>query len=280
MLLTVLQLVRRGWRAILVIFLAVTAVSVAAAVLITPVYQGDVLVSYIAEDESSSGLASLASQFSGIAPLAGLDLSSSSGNRAEAVAILSSRQLSVQFIEQHNLLPALFPDWWDAQAGSWRVAESEVPTMADGFQVFDEDVREVAEDKTTGLIRVSIAGHQRERVAEWANALVRDANEQIRQRALRESQYTIKFLQNEFARTELLEIRQAISRVLEAEISKATLANVREEFAFRVIDPAVTPESDEFVWPNRPLVIGLGIVLGLALGFAYVLLREELTLES
>jgi uncharacterized protein involved in exopolysaccharide biosynthesis len=39
------------------------------------------------------------------------------------------------------------------------------------------------------------------------------------------------------------------------------LANVREEYAFRVVDPASVPDADKYVWPRRALILALGLVV-------------------
>lgn len=260
----------------LAIFLGVSLVAILAAWLIPKVYEGTVLISYNPIDQTSSKLASLAGQFGGLAALAGVDLTPSTDDRPEALATIASRQFSVEFIEQHHMLPILFPDAWDAAGNRWKVAADEVPTMAEAFKLFDEHVRTVNEDKSTGLITVAIRGKQREQVAEWANALVSEADARLRQRALRDSQFAIAFLQKELTQNDLVEVRQAISQVLQQQISTLALANGRKEYAFKVIDPAVTPDADLFVWPNRPLIIVLGLAFGLALGFSYVLIREDI----
>jgi uncharacterized protein involved in exopolysaccharide biosynthesis len=276
MLVSVIQLVKRGWRAMLTIFLAVSLISILAAWLIPKVYEGDVLISYNPVDQTGSKLASLAGQFGGLAALAGVDLTPSTDDRPEALATIASRQFSVEFMEQHHLLPILFPDAWDAAGNRWKVAADEIPTMADAFKLFDEHVRSVNDDKSTGLITVSIRSKQREHVAEWANALVSESDTLLRKRALRDSQFAVTFLQKELTENDLVEVRQAISQVLQQQISTLALANGRKEYAFKVIDPAVTPDPDLFVWPNRPLIIVLGLAFGLALGFSYVLIREDI----
>jgi len=275
MLAAVIRLAKREWRKILAVFLAVSLVAVAAAFALPKRYEGAVLVNYASQDAPAGGLASLAGQFGGLASLAGINLNSTAVQRTEAIATLGSRQFSTAFIEKHGLIPVLFPDRWDAAAKKWTVAPADVPTLSDAFEAFDTDMRRITDDKSTGLITVTIRGRTPEHVAEWANALVSEADTQLRQRALRDSQFTIAFLEKELNGTDVFEVRQVIANVLETEISKATLANGRAEYAFRVVDPAIRPEIDDFVWPNRPLIIAIGLVLGLGLGFAYVLLRED-----
>ncbi len=276
MLVSVLQLVKRGWRAILAIFLVVSVMTLLAAWLIPKKYDGNVLISYSPADQTTSKLASLAGQFGGLAALAGVDLGPTSDDRPAALATIASRDFSVEFIEEHHLLPVLFADSWDATNNRWKVAAAEIPTIADAFKLFDEHVRTVTDDKSTGLITVTIRGKQREQVAGWANALVSEADARLRQRAMRDAQFTIAFLQKELLQSEQVEVRQAISQVLQQQIGTLALANGRKEYVFKVIDPAVTSDADLFAWPNRPLIIVLGLAFGLALGFTYVLIREDL----
>jgi uncharacterized protein involved in exopolysaccharide biosynthesis len=49
------------------------------------------------------------------------------------------------------------------------------------------------------------------------------------------------------------------------------LASVRQEYAFRVVDPAVVSEKPS--WPNRPLFAVLGFALGLVVGTLVAVLR-------
>ena len=91
---------------------------------------------------SASTLASLASQFAGVAALAGINLTASGSRTAEAVATLESRAFTENFIRERNLIPVLFADDWDAAAKRWRVEAEEVPTLGRAFQRFDS-IREI-----------------------------------------------------------------------------------------------------------------------------------------
>jgi LPS O-antigen subunit length determinant protein (WzzB/FepE family) len=210
----------------------------------------------------------------GLAPFTGIS-GETAGARAEAIATLKSRQLGTAFIEERNLLPYLFPELWDTEQNKWAVEAEVVPTMADAFERFDQDVRRIDEDRTTGLINVSILGRDRKRVADWANALVQAANQRLRQRAIHEAEQSVRYLEDQLKKTNILEVRQAMNQLIEAQISKAALANTRDDYAFRVIDPAVELQADQFVKPRRILILALGVAFGLALGFLLALLRQS-----
>ena len=69
-------------------------------------------------------------------------------------------------------------------------------------------------------------------------------------------------------------MRDVLYSLLESEEQKAMLANVNEEFALKVIDPAVAPELRES--PKRKLMVVLGGVCGVFLGIFAVFLRKFL----
>jgi uncharacterized protein involved in exopolysaccharide biosynthesis len=123
-------------------------------------------------------------------------------------------------------------------------------------------MRDVSEEKVTGIVTLTLVWSDREQVARWANLLIERANRDLRQRAIAEAQASTDYLNAELAKTSVLELRQAIYRLLENQIKTVMLANVRDQYAFRVIDPASAPDPDDTVRPKRLAMILLGMVFG------------------
>ena len=69
-------------------------------------------------------------------------------------------------------------------------------------------------------------------------------------------------------------MRAVLYNLLESEKQKAMLANVNEDFALEVIDPAVAPETREK--PKRKLIVALGGVCGGFLGVFAVFFAQFL----
>ena len=69
-------------------------------------------------------------------------------------------------------------------------------------------------------------------------------------------------------------MRAVLYNLLESEKQKAMLANVNEDFALEVIDPAVAPKTREN--PKRKLIVVLGGVCGGFLGIFTVLIAQFL----
>jgi uncharacterized protein involved in exopolysaccharide biosynthesis len=61
----------------------------------------------------------------------------------------------------------------------------------------------------------------------------------------------------------VVEVQQAIYRLVEDQFKAITAASVREQYAFRIVDPARVPEARRPKSPRRVLMAVLG---GFALG--------------
>ena len=69
----------------------------------------------------------------------------------------------------------------------------------------------------------------------------------------------------ELEKTSVVGTRNAIYSLMETQIQNIMLANVRKEFAFKVIDPAVVLDDDDFFRPDRLVLAILGLAAGLTL---------------
>lgn len=243
-----------------------TVLAVSISFILTKTYRAELVMAAVPQAPGDrSVLTELSSQLGGLANLVGID-QVPRGDMAKFLAILKSRSFSETFIQSNNLLPVLFPHAWDSVTQQWKVESEDIPSMWNAYKVFDEDVRRVTEDSITGLFRVSIELPDPELAALLANRLVADVNHFIRQNAVTEAQKSLEYLNDELAKAGAVELRQAIYRLIETQIQKIMLANVREDYAFTVIDPAAPPDLDDFIWPNH-LVFGLaGLIFGLFIG--------------
>jgi uncharacterized protein involved in exopolysaccharide biosynthesis len=217
-------------------------------------------------------MAALASQFGDLASLAGISLGGGSGESQvqRGLAVLKSRALTEIFLKEEEILPVLFPEIWDREKKTWRnpwwqlFAASPGPSMEAAFRQFDNDIRAVTMDKRTGLITVSVEWEDPILAARWANSLVKRTNALLQKEAIEDSEKSIAFLQAQLSKTVSLEVQQAIYRLVESQTKSAMIASTREEFLFKVVDPAVAPERK--VRPKRALIVVLGFIVGLLLG--------------
>jgi LPS O-antigen subunit length determinant protein (WzzB/FepE family) len=102
--------------------------------------------------------------------------------------------------------------------------------------------------------------------------MVEMVNERLRAEAIRNADLSIDYLNKELAKTNLVEMQQAIYRLIQNQVNSAMLANVQREYAFRVIDPAVAPETR--VSPKRTVMTLVGGATGLFVGVIWVFARR------
>ncbi len=244
----------------LVVSIVVLAVVIGLliALLSTPVYRADVLLSPVTS-AAPGALSIIPGEFAELARSAGLE--SHDQERQEALAVLQSRDFTMRFIRDEKLMPVLFADEWNEEDKSWRAkASGDTPTLWMGYEFFDRAVRFVYVDKVTGLVTLSTEWTDPALASKWANALVRRVNAHLQTRAVEESERSLGFLREELERTRVAEVREVVYRLIESQMQRAMIANVRDESGFRVLDPAVTPEQR--VRPRRKLVVVVSLVLG------------------
>jgi uncharacterized protein involved in exopolysaccharide biosynthesis len=238
----------------------------------TPIYRAEVLLSPLADDGvGGGGLGGIVRQLGDFAPLVGMGGGLGSvGLKEETMALVKSRTFLVQFIQGENLMPVLYPELAERSASA---PDDDAPSVGDAYRRFGRSVLSVQEDKDSGLVRLAIEWRDPKIAASWANKLVRRINDHMRTRAIDEAQRSIGYLQKELEKTSVLGVQDSIYRLVESHISQITLANARDGYAFRVIDPAVPAEERDFVKPRRVLLIALGVVGGALLAFFVVLVR-------
>ena len=275
-LLTLAIVVRQRWGLLLVTTLLVTIVAATTAFLATPQYETRVVMLPAPDTDTPSSIGGLLGDFGGLAALAGANVPGGQ-LKNEALAILRSRSFTESFIVAANLMPELFSDRWNAEQEVWR--DGDAPTLFDAFELFDEDVRQVSENLSEGTITLSITWRDREKAALWANELVTRLNANARERAIDQASRTLDYLKEELQKTNVLGVKQAIYGLVEENIRTIALANVRQEFAFKIIDPAAPPDEDGYVRPKRVLIIvagiGVGFILGLLLAIGMTRMQEH-----
>jgi LPS O-antigen subunit length determinant protein (WzzB/FepE family) len=218
-------------------------------------------------------LSSLASQFGGLASLAGLSATGDS-KKSEFVAYLRSEAITTAYIRENNLLPVLYAKVWNAQEGKWKnVDPDDRPTLWKASQYFREKVRDVELDAKTGLVTVTVTWKDPQLAAQWANGLVKLTNDYLRSRAIAESDRNIDYLNQEAAKTNIVEAKQAIYAILRNEINSAMLARGNEEYAFKIIDAATVPERKAS--PKPLLWIVVGFVIGCVCAVLFLLIRNS-----
>jgi uncharacterized protein involved in exopolysaccharide biosynthesis len=233
---------------------------------------------------------SLASQYGGLAAIAGIDLGSGDTGLESALALLKSRKFIISFINEENLKPVLFPDAWDPEAKVWLTLPPSMISRIKNALVNDADdeildpkpsdlsayaefsaIMMVSQDKTSSLVTIKVDSEDPVVAANWANKIVVRLNAYLKNEAISQSDQNIRYLEQEIVDTPLVEFKTALYELVEAEAKSKMVANVQKEYALKVIDPAVIPERP--IKPKRSLILILGVLLGFMVGCAQGLIR-------
>ncbi|MDT8383086.1 MAG: GNVR domain-containing protein [Gammaproteobacteria bacterium] len=246
------SILNRYKKALLSVVLLALLVSIGVATLTPPLYRAELIAAPVTE-EKGGGLSALAGQFGGLASLAGVNIASGGSDVNRLLATLHSRAFLVGFLKQEAVFKAL----------SAQLAKDDL-TLLDAYDYFVENVVDVRKDNKTGLVTLSIEWREPQLAADWANDLLLQLNEHQRKNAIHEAEQSIEYLNTQLQQTGVVDMQQAIYRLIEAQTKSIMLANVKKEYALQVIDPAVA--SEEPVYPRVGLIISLGTMLGLILG--------------
>lgn len=241
----------------------------------TDIYRSQVLLAPAGENESGGGLAALAGQFGGLASMAGVNIGGGS-DTATAIATLKSRKFLLPYLADKELIKTLFRDEWDAESKTWIGASERrglegKPTEVELYKRFSENILKISEDKKTGMVTLGIEWEEPELTTQWANELSERINKHLREKAKAETEKNLTYLKQQLTETQVIEIRDSLYTLIESQTQNAMLANAKEEYAFRIIDPAFVPEVR--IRPKRSLIVlasgMLGGFLGIFLCFVF-----------
>jgi uncharacterized protein involved in exopolysaccharide biosynthesis len=269
----VVRLIVSGYRWIVLSMILTTTVAIVLAVRTQNVYRAYTVLAPAGSGESGGILKSILGQAGGLASLVDVNAKDNDPS-VEAIATLQSRKFIEDFIVDRGLLPVIAKN--GIQGGSARGLSGapSPPSLWRAYDFFKKNILEVERDKSTPLVTVKIDWSNREEAADWANDLVRRLNLKMRDRAIAEAEKSISYLNLELDKTSVLPLRESIYKLIENDIKQKTIANVRDDYVFRVVDPAVVPDIREKIRPFRTVYGIMGILTGFLLGVFALLIRD------
>ncbi|WP_104026776.1 Wzz/FepE/Etk N-terminal domain-containing protein [Vibrio jasicida] len=271
--------------------------SVLYALSLPNIYKADALLAP-AESSNGGGLSKMAGQLGGLAALAGVNLSGGESSQTDlAVQVMKSRQFVEAFIKKHDLLVPLIAanDWdlannklildeklYNPATGEW-LREPDglrgaTPTAQEAFEVFNEEVLNISQNKESGLYTISVRHYSPYIAQQWVNWLIEDINKVMRERTIDETSQNLTYLNAQLQKTAVADMQSTFYKLIEEQTKSLMLAEVQEEFVFKVVDPAIVPELKDS--PKRSLFCVLGILLGGMLGGTFVLVRFAFRKEN
>lgn len=265
-------------------------ISVFVALSLPNIYTANALLA--PAERSGGGLSGLMKQYGGLASLAGVSIPGrEEGSRTQlGIQLMKSRAFIGDFIERREILPELMavkswdtlsgeiifdPEVYDGSKNEWVVAvegaSPRKPSVQKAHEAFSSILR-VSEDKQTGFVSVSIEHQSPVLAAQWIHWLVNDINVAVKSQDVAEAEKSIQYLKQQVASTSLADLQAMFFELIQSQTETVMLAEVRPEYVFKTIDPAIVPESKSR--PNRAMVCVLGTFVGGVLGVISVLIRR------
>lgn len=243
------------------------------------IYQASVLLAP-AQDEAGPNIGG---QLGGLASLAGINIGGGGSNQTVmAKEVLQSRAFLTDFIHRHNLIiPLMATEAWDDENEKWIIdrdvynpereqwlndeeGESLKPTDWDMVKEFKENHLSLSENKDTGMVSLSIKSQAPPIAKQWADWLVRDINEHMREQDVRKAEARIAYLEEKLNETNIAGMQQVFYQLIESETRTVMLASAQQEYVFETVDPAVVPQEKSE--PKRALIAVIATMLGGMLG--------------
>ena len=280
-----LELVQNIWKGKLwVMFFAVlgAALSIGYALKQPNIYRSDILAVSASENSKVGGIAG---QLGGLAGLAGISLGGGDADKLTiALETLKSRSFLMKFISKYELsIPLLAVTGWDEstndwiynlkkynpQAGKW--LKNFKPSELKAYKVFVGKHLSLSTNMKTGLVTLSVSSYSPEYAQRWADLLVKEINDYIRNTEIAEARKSVEFLKLQLGKTPIADMQKIFYQLIEQQIKTIMLAEVRDEYVLKVIDPAIIPEEKSS--PKRAVIVALGVFIGLFIGLMFALIN-------
>lgn len=287
------DLVNQVWKnkvLVIVVCIFTTLAGLYIAISKPDIYMSEVLLSPNSDDKSSS-LGGLTSELSGISTLVGLSLGGSKVDQALLnLEILKSRHFLTNFIEDHDLAVKIMAvTSWDMHKNTFSYDEKlynqdteqwvrkvslprkPKPSAQELYEAFTEDNLVITSNTETGLLTVAIKHYSPYIAQQILTELVDEINIELRERALKEADLSIKYLESALKNTDVSQSIRILYELIETQQNEKMLASVKEDYAFKIIDPAIVPEKK--YGPSRALIIALAMMLGLFLSITIITIK-------
>ena len=189
-----------------------------------------------------------------------------------AIVQLKTKIFLTNYIKEKNLKPILFSNQWNGQGKLWIDKE---PSDREAFELlFDMISIDIDPKNPAKLIILSLEWKDPgslNKIADIANGIVESINIYAKNYVILESRESILFLEKELEKTDVVSLKNILYNLIEQQIQRIMIANIKSDFIFKVIDPAIQPE-----FPSNKRVISIILfefVIGLFAGLVFIYLK-------
>jgi uncharacterized protein involved in exopolysaccharide biosynthesis len=250
------------------------------------IYKAEMLLMSASGDKG--GLGSLGGDLSGLAAIAGVTMPDSGNDNTKlALELVKSRVFVGEFIKEHDLLvPLMAANGWDIQSNkllyddniydiktkTWlrkvKAPKQQTPSLQEAHLRF-LTMLNVEQDSKTKFVKISVEFYSPDISADWTTKIVAALNRTIREIDMLEATSSIAYLQELINESNVTDLKNVFSSLMEEQIKSKMLATIRPNYVFKVVDPAIAPENKSK--PQRAIIVILAGFFGGIIGLVIVL---------
>ena len=209
------------------------------------------------------------------------------GGAGQALTTLESKKFYGEVLYSKILHELAAYDYWDSEAKKdffheavYGAADKEWkrdPTTGKSYMPSVQRSHPAFLDSWTiepegGAMKLSVR-HQSPYIAKkWIDLMLDGLNSEVRASDIAEAEKTIAFLHQQREKTNLVNLDDMFASLIEEQTKTIMLANVADDYLFKIIDPPLVPEFTDI--PDRRMMFIYYILFGVVLGSICALVRH------
>ena len=261
---------------------AVTSIIVSLS--LTNYYTSESLL--ISRDKQESGMSSL----SGLASIAGVDLSSQGASLNKVIDIIQSREFVKRLITYDDVLPSIMaaksydtstkklsfdPELYNESSKTWvrdaPVNRDVVPSYIETHKEYSE-LLSITKDRLTGHVTIKIEHISPVFAYDFLSLVIQEANDVYREIDIDGANKALTYLNQELSGSPQVELKKSITNLMENQLETKMMASIHDDYVLMTLEPPFIPERKS--GPVRSLIVILSTISGGLLSFMVVLFRR------
>lgn len=245
------------------------------------------------QQESKSGLSSLASKYGGLAAMAGINIGGSEASSIEhAVALMNSWPYLERMVDKYDLKPEIMAvkGWdratnttlydterFDPETRQWKnistwYSDEEFNAEPSSFKTFQKlfNMLNIGFDDDKGILTISVFHNNPHFAYKLTDIFVQELNSYFKLEDQKQAEASIAFIENEIEKTNNIQMLEMFYNMIESHTQTIMLTEVNDEYLVKTLIPAKVAE--EKVKPKRAIIVVFTTFFGGALVVAYILI--------
>tara|TARA_Y200000002_G_scaffold193235_1_gene159575 strand:+ start:9072 stop:10001 length:930 start_codon:yes stop_codon:yes gene_type:complete len=286
----IFQILKNKYKIIITFTSFAVLFSVLYSLFLPNIYTSRALLSIVEDNNSSVGMSSMLSQYSGLASLAGVASSGVNTKQNYAIEVINSREFLKHLLTFDGVLESLYAvNYYDESTAKLyydnEVFDSEkkiwirevpknrklVPSHLEVYRTYQETIS-LEEDLKSGYINLSVS-HVSPLFSEYfLSLIINEANRLSKEKDMKESSDALTYLNKQLLNTMQSDIRKSMNKIIENQLKVQMLSNIKSDYLLSIIDRPYVPEVKSK--PSRSIITITGSFIGFLVICSFILLNK------